>query len=428
MSLERIREKLMEGIYLNVIKTKKFKSNSISFYFIRNLNEKEVTKNALIPLVLKRGTSSYENAMDIEKKLEELYGSNLSINVNKKGEKQVLRFTIEGPHKDFINMKNIFTEQLKILREVIYNPILENGVFLDKYVKQEKNNLKKKIKGRINNKKQYAVERCIEKMCKEEKYSLYKYGYIEDLDNISSKKLYKHYKTVLKRSPIEINVVGNVDSTFVKNSIEEIFTFEREEIINIPREEISRENIKVKNVKEELDINQGKLTIGYRTNIPYEDKLYEAFLVGNNILGGGPDSKLFINVREKESLAYYVFSKLLKYKSLMLITSGIEFHKYEKSLDIIKKQVNQMKKGNFNNDNITQAKNAIITSVKSLIDDNYSISEFYLTQTLTKDKRNIDEIIKDIENVSKDDIINAFNKIELDTIYFLKNKEANKEE
>ncbi|MTI70744.1 MAG: insulinase family protein [Firmicutes bacterium] len=423
MSLERTREKLMEGIYLNVIKTKKFKSNSISFYFVRNLNKKEVTKNALIPLVLKRGTKSYENAMDIEKKLEELYGSNLSINVNKKGEKQVLRFTIESPHKDFINMKNIFTEQLKILREVIYNPILEDGVFSKKYVKQEKNNLKKKIKGRINNKKQYAVERCIEKMCKEEKYSLYKYGYTEDLDNISSKELFKQYKTVLKSSPIEINVVGNVDSKFVKNSIEELFTFEREEIINIPREEISKENIKLKNVKEELNINQGKLTIGYRTNIPYEDKLYEAFLVGNNILGGGPDSKLFINVREKESLAYYVFSKLLKYKSLMLITSGIEFHKYEKSLDIIREQVNEMKKGNFNNDNIIQAKNAIITSIKSLIDDNYSISEFYLTQTLTKDKRNIDEIIKDIENVSKDDIINAFNKIELDTIYFLKNKE-----
>ncbi|KPU28332.1 hypothetical protein TR13x_03070 [Caloranaerobacter sp. TR13] len=423
MSLKNIRKKIDEGVNLNLITTDKFKSNLISVYIVRPLLRSEVTKNALLPMVLKRGTKNYNTFVDIQKKLEDLFGANLSIDVAKKGERQVIRFTLEGPNDKYVTINNLIGEMIKVLNEIINNPLLVNGCFLDEYVNQEKENLKKKIESRINDKKTYSVDRCIEEMCKNERYSLYKHGYVEDLKDIDSQTLYKHYLTVLKSSPIEVCVVGDIDTDTVTETFIENFEIKRDKVIDIQRESVIKE-IHTKNlVREEMDINQGKLTLGFRTNIPYEDRLYEPLLVMSNILGGGPNSKLFMNVREKESLAYYIYSRVLKYKSLLIISSGIEFANYQKTLDIIKEQVEDMKLGKFSESEIEQSKKSLTTSIKSVKDNNFSLSDYYLSNILANDNRDIDEIIEIIQNVSKDEIVEAAKKLKLDTIYFLTKRE-----
>ncbi|MBS4535423.1 insulinase family protein [Clostridium sp. D2Q-14] len=419
--LKTTREKINDEVYLNIINGDKFKTELISFYFIMPLNRSEVTKNTLVPLILKRGTKQYNTSMDIERRLEELYGSDLSVSVNKKGEKHIIRFTIEGPREDFVLSNDILKNKLDVLKELIYNPLVIDNKFKEEYVSQEKRNLKDRISSRINDKKQYSTTRCIEEMCKNEPYHIYKYGYIEDLENINSQNLYKHYLDFFKKSRVEINVVSNIEKNEIKNIIKDYFPFDERESKLLKRENVIKKDIEEKTVIEEMDIKQGKLTLGYRTNIPYEDDLYTAFLVGNHILGGGPDSKLFINVREKESLAYYIYSRGYKYKSLMLISAGIEFDKYESALNIIKEQIEAMKKGEFEEKNIEQSKKAMITSMKAVEDDTYSISEFNLSKVLT-DNQDIDEIIDSINKVKKEDIINSMNKISLDTVYFLKNQ------
>ncbi len=217
MSLKSERVKLGNGIYLNIIKTDKFKSNLLSYYFIRPLKRIEVTKNALLPLVLKRGTEKYPNNLEIEKKLEELYGSNLSIAVNKRGgEKQVIRYTMEwASGGEYLGEKGVDHDVMEILKDIIYNPILEDGVFTSKYVAQEKENLKKIIESKINDKRSYAIDRCIEEMCKNERFSLNQLGYIEDLEDIDEENLYLHYKSFLETSPIEILYVGHFDEEII---------------------------------------------------------------------------------------------------------------------------------------------------------------------------------------------------------------------
>lgn len=203
MLLKSERIKLGNGIYLNLIKTDKFKSNLLSFYFIRPLSKEEVTKNALIPLVLRRGTKNLPTNLEIEKKLEELYGSNFSVSVNKRGERQVIRFTMEWANDEYLNSNQGF-EPIEILRDIIYSPAIENDGFIKDYVSQEKENLRRRIEGKINDKRTYAIERCIEEMCRNERFSIYHLGYIEDLDGINEKNLYDHYRNILLTSPIEI--------------------------------------------------------------------------------------------------------------------------------------------------------------------------------------------------------------------------------
>lgn len=421
MVLKSDRIKLGEGIHLNLIESKKFKANLMSFYFLRPLDREEVTKNALIPLVLRRGTSKYKTSLEVERRLEELYGADFNMSVNKKGERHVLRFTMEWAADYFSDNESTF-EVLDMLKELIYDPYLNGQSFNEKYLAQEKVNLKNKIEAKINNKRSYAINRCLEAMCKTERYSLYQLGYVEDLDEIDESNLYEHYRKILETSPIEIFYVGKYNDEIIEY-IKNFNIYERKDIIQIPRELVVSTTTNKNMINERLDVNQGKLVMGLRTGIPYEDKLYDALLIANDIFGGGPNSKLFRNVREKESLAYYIGSSVLKYKSIMLVDSGIDFENYDKAVDIINAQLESLKNGEFTQDDINISKKSINTSINSIRDSLFLISEFFFSQTITKDFRSIEEVITSIERVGKKEIEEAANKISLDTIYFMNKKE-----
>ena len=423
MPLKSERIQIDNGIYLNLIYTDKFKSNLLSYYFLRPLSKDEVTKNALLPLVLKRGTEEYDTNLKIQKKLEETYGANLSISVNKRGERQVLRFTVEAINGNYVgDNKNIY-EVINLLQSIIHNPTLEKGYFRKDYVEQEKENLKNRIEGRINDKRSYALDRCIEEMCKNEKFSIYPLGKVEDLQSIDEDILYNHYSDVISTSPIEIFYVGEYDNELIEY-IKNIGKTERKDVLTIPREQIIS-GIQTKNmISEDLDVTQGKLVLGFRTGIPYEDRLYNGLIIASDILGSGPNSKLFRNVREKESLAYYITSTIYKYKSIMLIDGGIEFQHFEKTLDIVNEQLDEMKKGNFTEEDIEISKKSIKSSTESIRDSAFLISEYFFSQILSNDNRSLEEILKDIDTVTKEEIIDAISQVALDTIYFMKNSKV----
>ncbi|MDD4725563.1 MAG: insulinase family protein [Tissierellia bacterium] len=421
MEFSNKRVELGNGIFLNLIKTNKFKSNLLSYYFIRPLNRDEVTRNSLVPLVLKRGTEDLNSSIQIEKAFEDMYGANYSSSVNKRGERHVIRFSAEWANGKYLNDNEQNSKVVELLRKIIYNPYIENNAFKKEYVDQEKENHKIRIESKINDKRSYAVNRCIEEMCKYEDFSIYSLGYIEDIDSINELNLYKQYENLLNTSQIEIFYVGDYDEDF-ENYLIDSNSVEREDVVDIIREKITA-SVEQKNmVEESLDVNQGKIVIGYRTGIPFEDELYNSLLIASDILGGGPNSKLFRNVREKESLAYYISSSVIKYKSIMLIDGGIEFENYQKTVNIINTQIEELKAGDFSDDDIEISKKSIKTSLESIRDSIFHISEFFLSQIIGKDSRNLKQVIEGFENVNKEQIIEAANKINIDTIYFMNGK------
>ncbi|MEJ8554952.1 EF-P 5-aminopentanol modification-associated protein YfmF [Tepidibacter sp. Z1-5] len=416
--VERIN--LGDKINLTFIGVDKFKTNLISVYMQRPLDKKEVTKNALIPNILKSGSNKFKSQREISKKLDDLYGAGVYADVAKKGDMQILSFKMSITDETYLDEK-IFKESLIFFNDMINDPLVENGGFNKEYVDIEKNNLSDKIKSRINDKSRYALERCIEEMCKDEKFSIYEYGYEEDIESINEKNLYDHYKTIMKSSPIDIVVAGNLDKDKVLDYIKNIFKFERENVIDI----VGDNNIgmidSIKNVVDKMDVTQGKITLGYRTNIDYKDDRYYSLMVYSSILGGGPHSKLFVNVREKESLCYYVYSMIEKYKSIMFISSGIEIDKYDKAIELIGEQLEKIKKSDISEEEIVNSKNSIINSIKSVRDSLNSLSDFYYSQGISDVNENLDSIMKKIQNVDIKDVVDVSSDINLDTVYFLRN-------
>lgn len=408
-----------KNVKLTLIPESKFKTNLISVYIQRKLDRNEVTKNALLPGILKSGCNKYKTLGQLTDREEELYGSYLHAGASKRGESQVLGFSILSVNEKYLDEK-ILGQCIEFLNEIINNPLVIDGGFNEEYLNIEKEILKDSIMSIINDKGNYAMKRTNEIMFEGEPYSINGKGYIEDLDNIDRVSLYEHYKEVLKTSPIEIMIEGEFEESEVVELIKEKFQFDRGNIIDIPKEEYYKEVDKVKEVKETMDIAQGKLVMGYRCNVDYlDEEKYYSLLLGSRILGGGADSKLFINVREKESLCYTIYSTIQKSKSTMMVCSGIEAQNYEKTVNLVKEQVQKLKDGDITESEISNAKIAFINSLNSLNDEIGRISDFYFSQSISKNKSDLDQIKNMINKSTKEDIVEAVKNIELDTIYFL---------
>ena len=416
---------LGKGINLTLIPEEKFKSNLVSIYIQRILDRDEVTMNALLPSIIKSGSEKYPSAREMSYHQDDLYGVSIGADSSKRGESQVITFKIISTDEEYLD-EQIFKKVVKYLDEVVNHPLVIDGGFKEEYVAIEKENLKNRIESIINDKGRYAVERAREEMFKNEKYGISDLGYLEDIDKITAKGLYEHYVNIMKTSPIDIGVEGNYNEDEIVEIISNGFDFHRENIIEIPRADFIKKVDEIKVIKEEMDITQGKLVMGYRCNVDYKDEFkYYSLFVGSNVLGGGPHSKLFVNIREKESLCYYIYSSLEKYKTSMFISSGIESENYDKTVELIGEQLKSLKEGKISDEELLNSKSAIISSLKTIKDSLGGSSDFYFSQSMGGTNTTVEKIIEMIEKVTVSDIVEAFKNIELDTIYFLSNnKEA----
>ena len=415
---------LKKGIKLHTIETDKFKTNLMSVFLTTKLNRENVTKNAVVSSILRRGSNNMSSQEEISKKMEEMYGASFDCGLDKTGDNQVLKFYIETINDNFLpqNNENILKVALESLFDIVFNPYIENESFKEQYIEQEKNNIKHYIEGKIDNKARYALDRCVEEMYKNEPFGLYKFGYIEDLEKINGKNLYEYYKELINTCKIDIFVSGIIDNEaidLIKNNENIKKLQEREANYAMPdilnKEIANQEN----NVTESMEVTQGKLVLGLDLKLDNEASRYDALLY-NSILGGSANSKMFQNVREKAHLAYVASSSYLRYKSNIFINCGIEIGNYEKALELIRQQIDDMKTGNFTEEDIENAKTGIIASIKTIDDEQDTGISYYFGQELSKEKISMDEYINNIQKVNKQNIIDIANRITINTIYFLK--------
>ena len=418
------KEEIKPGITLHKINTNKFKTNLFSIFLTTKLNRENVTKKALLTAVLRRGTKKLTTQEEISKYLENMYGASFDCGVEKSGDNHVIKFYLESINNEFLpTEENLSKECMDVLLDIVFNPYIEDGSFKKEFVEGEKENLKQIIEGKIDNKARYAFDRCIEEMYKNEPYGLYKYGYIDDLKSIDNKNLYEYYRDFIKDVKIDIFVSGDLDEKIVSEIKEnEIIKNleEREAVYNVNKENQLKDKVsEPKVITESMQIAQGKLILGLDVLDNKKENRYQTS-VYNVILGGSANSKMFQNVREKASLAYTAGSNYLRQKDNIFIKCGIDIPNYEKALEIIKEQLKQMENGDFTEEDIDNAKTIIKASVESIPESQDSEITYYFSQELSEEFVSIEEYIKNIEKVSKEQIVEIAKKIQINTIYFLK--------
>ncbi|MBQ6992646.1 MAG: insulinase family protein [Clostridia bacterium] len=421
-----ISKELKQGIKLHCIDTKKFKTNLFAFFITIPLSKNTVTKNALIPALLRQGTANLKTQEEINIKLEELYGATFDCGIDKIGDNLVLKFYMETLNDEYVPTKeNLLEQATNLLFDLILNPFIENEGFKEEYLATEKENMKTLINSKIDNKDRYAFNRCIEEMYKDKPYGLYKYGTIEDLEKIGPKDLYEQYINVINNYKMDIFISGNIEPNSVfelisKNeNINKLQDREGKYILNNEQTEV-KEETEITTLEEKMDVTQGKLILGLdifnnELGAKYITKIY------NVILGESATSKLFQNVREKASLAYTTRSNYVYQKNNIFIRCGIEIPNYEKAVEIIKEQLEDMKNGNFTDEDLVNAKKYMISGLETLQDEQDSEITYYLGQELSGTLVTFQEYMDKINSVTKEQVQNIANQIKINTIYFLRN-------
>ncbi len=421
---QAVRVDSFNGIDIYRIDTDKFKTSSIHIFFQDNLTRENVTKNALLPAVMRRGSEAYPTLKDISMELENLYGASFDCGVNKKGERHLIHFYTEFLSKRYApDGIDTFDSGLRLLFDIVARPAFVNGSFNDDYLTQEKDKLRILIEGRVNDKMSYSVDRCLEEVCRHEPYGIYDYGFVDDLAQITAEELTGHYRKVMETFPMLVFLTGSITDTETDWVVNLFKGLPRKDTSALVNGFTAKESTEPRYVTETMNVTQGKLCLGYRTNTPPGSEDYKALMVYSSILGGGTHSKLFQNVREKASLAYYSSAMLEKFKGLMIIYSGIEIKNKDKALEIIGKQLDEIRGGSISDHELEATLKSMETGLKSLTDSQMNIVDFYLSQIISGTSDSFGDVINKIMKVKKEDVIRAAQRIKLDTVYFLTSAE-----
>ena len=412
--------KLFPGITLRCCRDDRFKQSVLSLQFLRPMCREEAALNALLPAVLLRGCKSAPDMRAITLKLDDLYGAAVGALVRRIGDIHCTglscgfiddRFTLDGD--------KLLQPMLEFLSDLLLDPLTCNDSFREDYVQTEKQNLVWAIEAQRNDKRSYATNQMLRIMCKEDSYGIPRLGTIADVEAITPQSLYAHYRKVLATSPIHIFYVGSAEPETVAQTLRPILRPLAQEKITLPAQ-TGFAPVAYSEQEEILDVAQGKLCMGYCTPIHLRHPQYAAIQVCNTILGAGMTSKLFMQVREKMSLCYDIGSGFHGSKGIMTVAAGIEFEKKDIVQQQIVHQLQEIREGNITAQELTAAKEALLSSLRATHDSPGAIESYHASAAVSGIGMTPAVFMERIEAVTAEDVSAAAKTLQLCTVYFLK--------
>lgn len=416
------RRQIANGVYFSSVKDNRFKTMRITANMILPLSLETASANVLLCGVLSHSCKAYPDFTTLSKKLSSLYGADLHVSVRKTGDRQILSISATGLDDRYtLSGESIAKELSTLLCNVIFEPNITDNKFNETEVEQERRQLLDLIDSEFNDKRTYANGQLVKNMCSNELYGIKRYGTAEKINEVTVESLYDTWQNVLKTAQFEIMYIAYSTSEKAEQVFTEAFSNIERNPVEITNE-IVRKADEVKHITEEMELSQSKLVMGFRTDSALPDADVNATRLMCAILGGTANSKLFCNVREKQSLCYYCASRYDKHKGILTVDSGVEGDNLEKAEQGILKEIEDMKNGIISDFEIESTKLAVINSFYSTNDTVGGIETWYTSQLFDGEFKSIEELSQEINSLTKEQIVETAKKLTLDTVYTLKNK------
>lgn len=421
---------LGEGIEGLFIKNTRFNTTSISANFYLPLEAKTVAEYALLPFILTTCSKKYPDFSKLNYKLNRLYGASLDASAEKYGDYQLLRITISVINDRFsLDEESLVRRAAELICGLIFEPSLENNAFFESDLNREKRKAIEHIKGQFSEKRVYAKNRLIEEMYKGEAYGVSKCGKIEDVEAITGESLYLAWKKMLETAFVRFHIVGSeVPQGLFEDITEKFSAISRKDITNPAKTTPTAAKARSRTITENIDVNQGKLVMGFSSEVYGNDDKSLPLLIMGDIFGGGPYSRLFSNVREKMSLCYYCSARTIRQKGLLTVESGIETENAEKAAKEILNQLKIVKDGKFTDFEFESSKKSICDSLMGYNDSQQSIDMWYALKINNDEIYSPEDIAKKISEITREDVVNAAKGVKLHTVYRLLPLEAKESE
>ena len=410
-------KKNMTSYNLHLIKTDRFKTVTVRIIFRDEIKKDEITLRNMLTSFLTYSTDTYPTKRDLVLKSEDLYAAGVWTRCYRAGRYNMINFYLTLLNEKYTE-DGMFEESLKFLSDVVFHPNFNNQEKYTEALKFLYNGFVKSLDGIKENRASYSLIRMLEEMGKDIPYAYRDIGYIDDLNKITIESLKTYYNKMINNSLIDIYVIGDINDNLsdLINKYFDFKTFKRPKISQVIEHDKMPNRIKI--IKEIDHSNQSKLSIGCKIDKMTEFERNYVLTIYNMILGGNSESKFFQVIREKNSLAYYVYSSLNKLDNLMLIKAGIDKSNFDKTIRLIKKLMRDVSNGNFTEEDINIAKENYISVLNEIEDNDNAIIEAYLAKDLLN-LGSIEERKQEIKKVTKEDIISISKKVKIDTIFLL---------
>ncbi len=411
---------LMPGVVLRCCRDSRFKQGCLSLSIVRPMCREEAAMNALLPAVLLRGTEHHPDLQAITLRLDDLYGASVGTQVRRVGDYQTT-----GLYCGFIEDKyamagdEILRPMTGFLGELLFAPVMEDGGFRADFVEGEKRNLIAAIEAQRNDKRSYAAGQLFKLMCRADSFGIPRLGEKEDVAAIDPKTLYRHFRSILRTSRIDLFYVGSQPAETVAALLKPLLAPIDREYRALPGQTCFGA-CEGGSFSEAMDVTQGKLCMGFVTPITLREEGFVPMQVFNTVFGGGMISKLFMNIREKLSLCYDIGSSYHGSKGVLTVSAGIEFAQEATVREAVLAQLQACCQGDITPEELTAAKEALLSSLRTVHDTPGAIENFYATAALSGLPMSVEEYMAAVERATLEQVVQAAQTVRLHTVYFLK--------
>ena len=414
---------LANGVTLYIRPTEQFKTINISFKWKQPISVENASIRTVLSNILQYSNEVYPTNAEFRKRVDDLYGAVLYFDTNKKGENHIFSLNTETVNDAFLSDEKVVDEVLTLLSTVINKPLLKDGKFVESIVKREKEQVIERIQSMYDDKTRYAQQRLLENIRPNHPASISANGTVPAVKDVTNEQLVQMHKQILEEDELSIYVVGDVNVEDIKSKIESHFTFtDRKELKPQAKKEVESNSKEF--LHEIQDMKQGKLHIAYRTPVTFYSDEFPIMQLTNGILGGFAHSKIFMNVREKESMAYYASSSYSSLYGLIFVMAGIDSNLQEKAVKLIDEQLKAMQEGDISELEINQTKSMLTNQLKEALDSARAQIEIYDQYKELSEDFTVEKWIEKWSEISKDQIQDMATKIEKEFVYFLSGKDG----
>ena len=413
---------IIKGVHLHFIQSEKFKTNKIKVRFSAPMSEKTIAGRVLTASMLETSNALYPTSQAFREKLANLYGANYSTSLSRRGLVHYLDINLSFVRDQFLSRKNMLADEiLDFLKASLFFPLSNGQAFDTKTFEIEKRNVLTDLEAEIENHFYHAHRELNNLFYDLPEMRIPRVGTIELVEKETAETSFAAFQQMLNQDQIDFFFIGDFNEIAVREKIQEFQFSEREQPLQLSYQQnysnITREKL------EQRDVHQSIVELAYHFSSQYGDRSHLPLIVLNGLLGGFAHSKLFVNVRERESLAYTISSSFDIFSGLMRIYAGIDRANRTKTIALINRQILDLKRGHFTDEELEQTKNMLKNSILLAQDrQNTLIERAYMSSVLGKKFLSLDAWLKALENVSKADLIEAAQQLKLQAIYFMEGK------
>ena len=418
------RKKLGAGINLTCVTTPKFKRAVLRAMLVLPLGGEDAALRACLPQVLRRGTARLNDMQAFGTALDELYGARIEGAVRKEGESLCVGFLSDCIDEAYVpGGEGLTAGVIALLTDLLYDPYLRDGLFCAAYVEGERGNLIDRIAALRNDPRSWAPRRLNEIMCENEAYGRSALGTIEQAEHITPETLYAAYRRALDEAQIELFYCGTMEP----DEVERLFLATplarpRTQTLYQPHTVVQAQPAgAVREVIEDEQVTQGKLSLGFRTGgASLTEGEPAAYWMFQTIYGGSTSAKLFLNVREKKSLCYYASAQFVASKGLLIVNSGIENRNFEIARDEILHQLELCRQGEITEVELDSARKTLVSGWRTMLDDPLTLERYWMGQAAAGTLLSPEERIEQVADVTREQVIEAAQHTALDTVFFMR--------